>query len=53
MNILIVIPAIGDLKGIYKKNLILLNNKSLIYYSAKIALSSTYKINIYVSSEII
>ena len=51
MNILLVIPARGGSKGIPRKNLRLLNNKPLIYYSIQTALSSRYNLDIYVSSE--
>ena len=50
-NILLVIPARGGSKGIPRKNLRLLNNKPLIYYSIKTALNSKYDIDVYVSSE--
>jgi len=51
MNILVVIPARGGSKGIPRKNLRLLNDKPLIYYSIKTALSSKYNLDVYVSSE--
>lgn len=51
MNILAIIPARGGSKGIPRKNLRLLNNKPLIYYSINNALSSKYNIDVYVSSE--
>ena len=51
MNILLVIPARGGSKGIPRKNLRLLDNKPLIYYSIQTALSSRYNLDIYVSSE--
>jgi len=51
LNILLVIPARGGSKGIPRKNLRLLNNKPLIYYSIQTALSSRYNLDIYVSSE--
>jgi CMP-N-acetylneuraminic acid synthetase/spore coat polysaccharide biosynthesis predicted glycosyltransferase SpsG len=51
MKILVVIPARGGSKGIPRKNLRLLNNKPLIYYSIKTALNSKYNLDVYVSSE--
>lgn len=51
MKILVVIPARGGSKGIPRKNLRLLNNKPLIYYSIKTALASKFKPDVYVSSE--
>ena len=51
MNILVVIPARGGSKGIPRKNLRLLNNKPLIYYSIVTALNSEYNLDVYVSSE--
>jgi len=50
-NILVVIPARGGSKGIPRKNLRLLAENPLIYYSIKTALSSTYNSDVYVSSE--
>lgn len=50
-NILIIIPARGGSKGIPRKNLRLLNGKPLIYYSIKVALSSNFNPDVYVSSE--
>jgi len=50
-NILIVIPARGGSKEIPRKNLRLLDNRPLIYYAIKTALSSSYNIDVYVSSE--
>lgn len=50
-NILVVIPARGGSKGIPRKNLRLLNNKPLIYYSVQTALKSKYAPDVYVSSE--
>jgi len=51
MKILAVIPARGGSKGIPRKNLRLLNNKPLIYYSIKNALNSKYITDVYVSSD--
>ena len=51
MNILVIIPARGGSKGIPRKNLRFLNGKPLIYYSIKTALTSTYNLDVYVSSE--
>lgn len=51
MKILVVIPARGGSKGIPRKNLRLLDNKPLIYYSIKTALSSKFEPDVYVSSE--
>lgn len=51
MNMLVIIPARGGSKGIPRKNLRLLNDKPLIYYSIKTALSSKYNIDVYTSSE--
>ena len=50
-SILVVIPARSGSKGIAQKNLRLLSNKPLIYYSIKNALLSKYKPDVYVSSE--
>jgi CMP-N-acetylneuraminic acid synthetase len=49
-KILVVIPARGGSKGIPRKNLRLLNNKPLIYYSIQTALNSKYNLDVYVSS---
>ena len=51
MNILAIIPARGGSKGIPRKNLRSLCGKPLIYYSIKNALSSRFKLDVYVSSE--
>ena len=51
MNILVIIPARGGSKGIPRKNLRLLGGKPLLYYSIKTALSSTFKPDVYVSSD--
>jgi CMP-N-acetylneuraminic acid synthetase/spore coat polysaccharide biosynthesis predicted glycosyltransferase SpsG len=50
-NILIVIPARGGSKGIPRKNLRLLKNKPLIFYSIKTSLSIKYTADVYVSSD--
>ena len=49
--ILVIIPARSGSKGIPQKNLRLLSNKPLIYYSIKKALLSKYKPDVYVSSD--
>ncbi|MFY4760047.1 cytidylyltransferase domain-containing protein [Aliarcobacter butzleri] len=51
MNILVVIPARGGSKGIPRKNLRLLNDKPLLYYSINTALTSKFDLDVYVSSE--
>jgi len=51
MNILAIIPARGGSKGIPRKNLRLLNNKPLIFYSINNALKSKYITDVYVSSD--
>jgi CMP-N-acetylneuraminic acid synthetase len=51
MNILAVIPARGGSKGIPRKNIRLLKDKPLIYYSIINALKSKYITDVYVSSE--
>lgn len=51
MNILVVIPARGGSKGIPRKNLRLLGEKPLLYYSINNALNSKYNLDIFVSSE--
>jgi len=51
LKILIVIPARGGSKGIPRKNLRLLNENPLVYYSIKTALTSKYSPDVYVSSE--
>jgi len=50
-NILVVIPARGGSKGIPRKNLRLLGEKPLIYYSIKNALQSKYNLDVFISSE--
>ncbi len=50
-KVLIIIPARGGSKGIPRKNLRLLNNKPLIYYSIRNAMCSIYKPDVYVSTE--
>lgn len=51
MNILVVIPARGGSKGIPRKNLRLLGDKPLLYYSINNALKSKFNLDIFVSSE--
>lgn len=51
MSILVVIPARGGSKGIPRKNLRLLGEKPLLYYSINNALTSKYDLDVYVSSE--
>ena len=51
MNILVVIPARGGSKGIPRKNLRLLGEKPLLYYSINNALNSKYNLDVFVSSE--
>ena len=51
MNILVVIPARGGSKGIPRKNLRLLGEKPLLYYSINNALQSRYNLDIFISSE--
>jgi CMP-N-acetylneuraminic acid synthetase len=51
MNILAVIPARGGSKGIPRKNIRLLKDKPLIYYSIINALKSKYITDVYISSE--
>lgn len=51
MNILIIIPARGGSKGIPRKNLRKLGELPLIGHSIKMALSSHYDPDVYVSSE--
>jgi len=51
MNILVVIPARGGSKGIPRKNLRLLVEKPLLYYSINNALQSKYNLDIFISSE--
>ena len=51
LNILVVIPARGGSKGIPRKNLRLLGEKPLLYYSINNALNSKYNLDIFVSSE--
>jgi CMP-N-acetylneuraminic acid synthetase/spore coat polysaccharide biosynthesis predicted glycosyltransferase SpsG len=50
-KILILIPARGGSKGIPQKNLRSLNKKPLIFYSIKNALTSSFKPDVYVSSD--
>jgi len=51
MNILVIIPARGGSKGIPRKNLRILADKPLIYYVIENALSSSFALDVYVSSE--
>ena len=51
MNILVVIPARGGSKGIPRKNLRLLDEKPLLYYSIYNALNSKYNLDVFVSSD--
>ena len=51
IRILIVIPARGGSKGIPRKNLRLLNDNPLLYYSIKTALSSKFNSDVVVSSD--
>ena len=50
-RILVVIPARGGSKGIPRKNIRLLNNKPLIYYSINIAKSSEYVDDVVVTTD--
>ena len=50
-KILVVIPARGGSKGIPRKNLRLLNNKPLIYYSIQTAKSSEYVDDVVVTTD--
>ncbi len=50
-RILVVIPARGGSKGIPRKNIRLLNNKPLIYYSINIAKSSKYVDDVVVTTD--
>ncbi len=51
MKLLIIIPARGGSKGIARKNLRILNNYPLIYYSIKLALKISYDKEVYVTSD--
>lgn len=51
MNVLVIIPARGGSKGIPRKNLRPLNGKPLIYYSITLALQSSFKPDVYVSTD--
>jgi len=51
MNILSIIPARGDSKGIPRKNLVNVNRKPLLYYSIKASLSSQLVTKTIVSSD--
>ena len=50
-SVLVIIPARGGSKGIPRKNLRPLKGKPLIYYSIKLALSSTHKPDVVVSTD--
>lgn len=50
-NILVVIPARGGSKGVPRKNIKLLNEKPLIYYSIDAARSITKDENICVTTD--
>lgn len=50
-SVLVVIPARGGSKGIPRKNLRSMAGKPLIYYSITTALQSTFKPDVYVSSD--
>ena len=51
MRVISIIPARGGSKGIYKKNLQLLNNKPLVVYSIEQSLQSKLIDETYVSTE--
>jgi CMP-N,N'-diacetyllegionaminic acid synthase len=51
MKILAIIPARGGSKGVPAKNIKLLNGKSLLAYTAEIALQSSYLTEVILSSE--
>lgn len=51
MNVLVVIPARGGSKGIPRKNLRPLGKKPLIAYSIKMAVASSFKPDVYVSTD--
>jgi CMP-N-acetylneuraminic acid synthetase len=51
MNIIGIIPARGGSKGIPRKNIKLLNNQPLIYYTINAAIESQYINQIYVSTD--
>ncbi len=50
-NILVVIPARGNSKGIPRKNLRSLNGKPLIWYSIQNCLSSKWNLSVYLSTD--
>lgn len=50
-NFLVIIPARGGSKGIPRKNLRPLNGVPLIYYSIKLALDSSFKPDVFVSTD--
>ena len=51
MNILSIIPARGDSKGIPKKNLVTINQKPLLYYTINASISSKLVTKTIVSSD--
>ena len=51
MQILIIIPARGGSKGIPRKNLRSLNGKPLLQYAIQTAQGSSYKPDVFVSSD--
>jgi CMP-N-acetylneuraminic acid synthetase/spore coat polysaccharide biosynthesis predicted glycosyltransferase SpsG len=51
VNILAIIPARGNSKGIPRKNLRNLAGKPLIYYAISMALKSRFNLDVYVSSD--
>ena len=51
LNILVIIPARGGSKGIPRKNLRSMNGKPLIFYAIDCARNSTYKPDIFVTSD--
>lgn len=51
MNILSIIPARGDSKGIPRKNLLLINRKLLLFYTINASLSSKFVTRTIVSSD--
>ena len=51
MNKLVIIPARGGSKGLPNKNILLLNNKPLIYYTLEVARQLFEDKYIYVSTD--